>query len=104
MELRDQVSVRGVNLDAIEAGVPHALGRARKGCDGTLDASKRHRLRNDGGRGDLIDRMGDRRRCDRRFSANVRTRVATTVAELDGRLRTGLVDGLGQACEAGEET
>ena len=47
----------------------------------------RHRLRHDSLVGDLVHRMRDRRRRDRRLAADVAPRMAAAVPELDRRLR-----------------
>ena len=97
VKLRDEVAVRRVNLDAIEA----RLARTRRGGgvrgDRRVDARLGHLLRHDGLERRLVDRMRDRRRRNRRLAANVDAGVATAVAELDRHLRSGAVNFIDEA-------
>src|SRR5262245_63085678 len=56
---------------------------------GGVDARLGHLLRNDGLEGGLVDRVRDRRRRDRRLTADVDAGMAAAVAKLDRRLRSG---------------
>jgi hypothetical protein len=91
-ELRNQIAVRGVDLDHVEPGLARADGGGGIGVDGLADVERRHRARHDGLVGHLEHRMGDRGRCDRRLAADVESRVAAAVAELDGALGAARVD------------
>ncbi len=101
VKLRDEIAVRRVNLDAVEAGAlraPRGLGE-RRFC--LLDARLRHRFRHDGLECDLEHRIRDGRGRDRRFPANVLAGVAAAVAELDRSLGAAAVNRIGQSGEPG---
>ncbi len=103
MELRDQVAVRGVDLDAVEAG----LLRAHRGgdvCGGRLrDARLAHFFRDDGLERGLVDRMRDSGRRDRGLAADVLAGVAAAVAELDRGFRAAAMDLVDKTGEPGQE-
>ena len=102
-ELRDQVAVRGMDFDAIEAGLLGARrGRSEAG-DGERDVLGRHLLRDDGLVGDLEHRMRDRRRRQRRLPADIEAGVAAAVAELDRGLCPAGSDRGGEPRQARQE-
>ena len=102
-ELRDQVAVGGVDLDAIEAGLLRARGGLRERRHRRGDARARHFLRHDGLVGDLVDRMRNRGRRHRRLAADVAPRMPAAMAELDRRLGAAAMDRIDEAREAGQE-
>ena len=103
VELRDQIAVGGVDLDAVEAGLAGADRGGGIGGDGGRDARDAHRLGHDGLEGDLIDRMRDRRRRDRGLARDVDPGVAAAVAELDRGLGPAGMDHVDEAAEPGDE-
>ena len=104
VELRDQIAVRGVDLDAIEARLLRTQRGGDMGGDGLRDARLGHRFRDDGLERGLVDRMRDGRRRDRRLAANVDAGVAAAVAELDRGLGAAAVDLADQPRQARNET
>ena len=104
MELRDQIAVRGVDFDAIEPGLLRALRGGDMGGDGLHDTRLGHRFRDDGLERGLVDRMRNGRRRDRRLAANIDTRMAAAVAELDRRLGAAAMDLADQPRQARNET
>src|SRR5580698_4797233 len=104
MELRDEITVRGVDFDAIEAGMLGALRRGDVRGDGLRDARLGHRFRHDGLECGLVDRMRNGRRRDRRLTANVDPGVAAAVAELDRRLGAATVNLADETRQARNET
>ncbi len=103
VELRDQIAVRGVDLDAIEPGLLRAQRGGDVRGDGLGDARLRHLLRHDGLERGLVDRMRNGRRRNRRLAANVDARMAAAVAELDRGLGAAAVDFADQARQAGKK-
>src|SRR5262249_56013818 len=73
------------------------------GRDGDVDARLGHFLRDDGFERRLVDRMRDCRRRNGRLAANVEPSVSAAVAELNRCLRSGAVNFVNQACEAGQK-
>src|SRR6185312_4772476 len=92
--------VRGVDLDAVEAGALRAHGRSREGLGGGADVVERHRLGDDRLIGDLEYGVRDRRGRERHLAANVLPGVAAAMAELDRGLGAAGVDLAGEAGEA----
>jgi hypothetical protein len=103
-ELRDQVAVGAVNLDAVEAGLLGAPRRRREAGDREFDVGERHLLGNDGLAGDLEYRVPDGGRRHRRLLADVGPGVAAGMADLDRRSRAAAVDGSCKPFQAGQET
>ena len=60
VELRDQIAMRGMDLDAIEAGAPGAPGGCCECRRRFGDPRMRHLLRHNGLERDLIDRVRNR--------------------------------------------
>ena len=104
VELRDEIAVRGVQLDAVEPGFPRARRGGGKGGDGLGDARLGHFPRHDRRIGDLVDRVRDGRGRNRVLAANVAPRVAAGVAQLDRRLGARRMDRRREARKAGQET
>jgi len=92
MELRDQIAVRRVDFDAIEARLLRAPRGGDMGRNRFANARDRHLLGHDGLECRLVDRVWNGRRCDGRLAAYVRTRMAAGVAELDRSLGAAAVD------------
>src|SRR5262249_56640637 len=103
VELRDQVAVRGMDLDAIEAGLAGAHGGGGESRRRLVDARACHLQRHDGLERHLVDRMRNGRRGDRRLAADVATGVAAAMAELDRRLGAVAVDRIDEARESRQE-
>ncbi len=103
VELRNQIAVRGVDLDAIEAGLLRALRRGDVSGDGLCDARLGHGFRDDGLERGLVDRMRNGRRRDRCLAANVDPGMAAAVAELDRRLGAAAMDLADEPRQAGNE-
>ena len=95
--------MRGVNFDAIEAGLLRALRGGDIGGGRRGDALFGHLLRNDGLERRFINRMRNGRRRDRRFAADVDAGMAAAVAELDRGLGAAAVDFRDQPRQAGNE-
>ena len=103
VKLRNQIAVRGVNFDAIEAGLLRALCGGDIGGRRRGDARLGHLLRNDGLERRFIDRMRNCRRRDRRFAADVDAGMAAAMAELDRGLGAAAMDFPDQPRQAGNE-
>src|SRR5262245_7061605 len=99
MELRNEITVRGVDLDTVETRLacPHGGRGVRR--DRRIDALLGHFLWGDGFEGRLVNRMRDRRRSNRRLAADVAAGMSAAVAELNRRLRSGAVNFIDQVDE-----
>src|SRR6202034_3731337 len=96
-ELRNQITMRPVNLDAVEPGLLGTPRRRGERRDGLLDALLGHRLRDNGLECDFLDRMRNRRRRNRLLTADVDAGVPATVAELNRRLGAKAMDLIDQS-------
>jgi hypothetical protein len=97
MELRDQIAVRGVDLDAIEARFLRAQRGGDVRRDRLRDARLGHLLRHDGLERRLVDRMRNGRRRNGRLAANVDAGVAAAVTELNRGLGAAAMNFADQA-------
>src|SRR5205085_2800577 len=103
MELRNQIAVRGVNFDAVEARRARAQRRRNVRGNSAANPLSAHLLRNDGLQRGLVDRMRDRRWCNRRLAADIHAGMPAAVAELDRCLGSGGVNRLDQTRQPGNE-
>ena len=95
--------MRGVDFDAVEAGLLGARRRGGEGVHGVADVHHRHRPGNDGLVGHLVDRMRDGGRRDRRLAADVEAGVAAAVAKLDRALAAAAMDFANEPRQARQE-
>ena len=103
VKLRDQVTVGGMDLDAVEARLLGARGGGGVRGDGDLDARLGHFLRDDGLECGLVDRMGNGRGRNRRLAADVDAGMPAAMAELDRRLRSGAMNLIDQPRQPRQE-
>ncbi len=105
-ELVQEITVRGVDLHGVGAGLHSHPGRIREFPDYAFDFGlgecARHGSRLRAGRGEDVDARCDRRRRDRCVPAGgvVRMAHAAGVHELDDQIRTRLVYGVGDGTPA----
>ena len=97
MELRNEVSVGGMDFDAVEAGFSRPRGGGGVRRDDRLDARLGHLLGNDRFECGLVDRMGNCRRRDRRLAADVAAGMPTAMTQLNRCLRSGAMNRIDQA-------